>query len=88
MSISLIKPDSSVTIVSTIDVKIAESRLDSRNGIRSLFKAAETSVGPAASQPMDAGHSFLGRKDPESEAQRSPPSSCEVKNIWSYTSIP
>jgi len=32
--------------------------------------------------------STLGEKRPRSEADNPPPSSVEVKNMWSYTSIP
>jgi hypothetical protein len=35
-----------------------------------------------------AGALFLGVKRPGREADHSPPSSAEVKNAWSYTSIP
>jgi hypothetical protein len=41
-----------------------------------------------ASYPMGTSGSFHGVKQPEREADHSPPSSVEVKNAWSYTSTP
>jgi hypothetical protein len=41
-----------------------------------------------ASYPMGTRDSFPGVKRPGREADHSPPSSAEVKNAWSYTSIP
>jgi hypothetical protein len=38
--------------------------------------------------PMGTGCSFLGVKLPGCEANNSPSSSAEVKNVWSYTSTP
>jgi len=34
------------------------------------------------------GAPSLGVKRPEREAEHSPPSNAEVKNVWSYTSTP
>jgi hypothetical protein len=39
------------------------------------------------SQCVTIGFS-LGLKRPKREADHSPPSSAEVKNVWSYTSTP
>jgi hypothetical protein len=39
-----------------------------------------------ASYPMGIRGSFFGMKRPGREADRSPPSSAEVKNAWSYAS--
>jgi hypothetical protein len=41
-----------------------------------------------ASYPMGTRGSFPGVKRPGREADHPPPSSAEVKNAWSYTSIP
>jgi hypothetical protein len=41
-----------------------------------------------ASYPMGAGDSFPGVKRPGREPDHSPPSSAEVRNVWSYTSTP
>jgi hypothetical protein len=41
-----------------------------------------------SSYPMGTTDISLGIKRPEREADHSPPSSAEVKNAWSYTSIP
>jgi hypothetical protein len=41
-----------------------------------------------ASYPMGTWALSLGVKRPGREADHSPPSSAEVKNAWSYTSIP
>jgi hypothetical protein len=41
-----------------------------------------------ASYPMDTRALSLGVKRPGREADHSPPSSTDVKNAWSYTSIP
>jgi hypothetical protein len=37
---------------------------------------------------MGTKGSFPGGKRPGREADHSPPSSAEVKNVWSYTSTP
>jgi hypothetical protein len=41
-----------------------------------------------ASYSVDIVDSFPGGKRPGREADSSPPSSAEVKNAWSYNSIP
>jgi hypothetical protein len=41
-----------------------------------------------ASCPMGTRGYFHGMKRPGSEADHSPPSSAEVKNVWSYASTP
>jgi hypothetical protein len=41
-----------------------------------------------ASYPMVTRDYFLGVKQPRREADHSPPSSAEVKNVWIYTSTP
>jgi len=41
----------------------------------------------SASYPMGTGDSYSGAKRPGCEADHSPPSSNEVKNLRSYTSI-
>jgi hypothetical protein len=41
-----------------------------------------------ASYPMGTGGSFLGVPQPGREADHSPPTSAEAKNIWIYTSTP
>jgi len=41
-----------------------------------------------ASHPMDTRGSFPAVKQPECEADHSPPSSAEVKNVGSYSSTP
>jgi hypothetical protein len=40
------------------------------------------------SYPLGTGDSFPGVKWPGREAHHSPPSSAEVKNVWSYTFTP
>jgi len=46
-----------------------------------------SSVAHPASYPMDTGESFSGHKWPGHGANHSPPSSAEIKNTWSCTSI-
>jgi hypothetical protein len=41
-----------------------------------------------ASCPVGTKGSFPGVKRPGREADKSPPCSAEVKNVWSYTSTP
>jgi hypothetical protein len=41
-----------------------------------------------APYPMGTRDSYPGEKRPGHEADHSPPPSAEVKNVWSYTSIP
>jgi hypothetical protein len=40
------------------------------------------------SYPMGTRDSFPGIKQPEREADHSPPSSAEIEIVWSYTCIP
>jgi hypothetical protein len=42
----------------------------------------------SSSYPVGSRGSFPEVKQPEREADQSPPSSVEVKNAWSYTSTP
>jgi hypothetical protein len=51
------------------------------------WKKTDSGANPA-SYPMGTGGSFTGVKRPGRDADQSPPSSAEVKNMWSYTSIP
>jgi hypothetical protein len=55
----------------------------------SLYHRVQNGFGARpASHPMGTRGSFPGVKRPGREADHSPPSSAEVKNIWSYTSTP
>jgi hypothetical protein len=61
---------------------------DSRGGLGSfLITVSRTALGPTQ-LPMQwvPGALSLGVKRPGREADHSPPSSAEVKNVWSYTS--
>jgi hypothetical protein len=53
----------------------------------SFHRLVQTGSGAhSASYPMGTGAVFLGVKRPGHEADHSPPSSAEVKNVWSLTS--
>jgi hypothetical protein len=53
----------------------------------SPYHRVQTGSGPhPASYPMGTRGSFPGVKRPGREADHSPPSSAEVKNVWSYIS--
>jgi len=57
--------------------------------IFSLCHRVQTGSGMhPAFYPMDTGGSYPGVKRPGREADHSPPSSPEVKNMWRYTSTP
>jgi hypothetical protein len=59
------------------------------DGIFSLHHRVQTGSGAhPASYPMGTGRSFSGVKQLGYEADHSPPSSAEVKNVWNDTSIP
>jgi hypothetical protein len=62
---------------------------DSRRelGIFLFTTLSRTALGPAQ-PPIQwiSGVLSLGAKRPRREADHSPPSSAEVKNVWSYTS--
>jgi hypothetical protein len=56
-----------------------------------IFPISYVSVGVVrlpASCPMGTRGSYPGGKRPGREAAHSPPSSAEVRNVWSYTSTP
>jgi hypothetical protein len=66
-------------------------RFASRQGLGIFFStaASRTALGPTQPPIQWApGALSLGVKRPGREADHSPPSSAEVKNAWSYTSIP
>jgi hypothetical protein len=55
----------------------------------SLHHLVQTGSGANPSfYPVGTGSSLPGIRRPGNEADHSPPSSAEVKNAWSYTSIP
>jgi hypothetical protein len=59
-------------------------------GARNFSPHHRVQTGPGAhpaSYPMGTTGSFPGVKLPVRESDHSPPSSAEVKNAWSYTSI-
>jgi hypothetical protein len=64
---------------------------DSRRGLGTFLftTASRTALGPTQ-PPIQwvRGSLSLGVKRPGCEADHSPPPSAEVKNAWSYTSIP
>ena len=51
----------------------------------SLIQNVQTGSGDHPTYSMGTGRSFLEVKRPGREVGRSPPSSAEVKNKWSYT---
>jgi hypothetical protein len=58
-------------------------------GIFPLLHRVQTSSGAhPAPYPMGTEDSFPRVNRPEREADHSPPSSVEVKNVWRYTSTP
>jgi hypothetical protein len=59
-------------------------------GIFLFTIASRTALGPPPQPPNQrvTGDLSLGVKRPGREADHSPPSSDEVKNMWSYTSTP
>jgi hypothetical protein len=64
---------------------------DFRRGLGIFFftTASRLALGPTQlSLQWVPGALSLGVKRPEREADYSPPSSAEVKNAWSYTSVP
>jgi hypothetical protein len=81
--------DSSVSIATGygLDDRGSEVRFPAGAGNFSVLHHVQTGSGAhPASFPMGTGVSFLGLKRPEREADRSPPSSADVKNAWRYTS--
>jgi hypothetical protein len=70
-----------------LDDRGSRVRLPAGTGNFSLHHRVQNGSGAhSASYPMGTRGSFLGVKRPWSETDRSPPSSAEVKNTWSYTS--
>jgi hypothetical protein len=65
--------------------------LDDRQGLGIFLftTASRTALGPTQ-PPIQRvrGALSLGVKRPERESDHSPPSNAEVRNAWSYTSIP
>jgi hypothetical protein len=60
-----------------------------KEGVSSLLHRFQTSYEASpASYPIGTGSFFPGVKQPGREADHSPPSSAEVKNPSSYTSVP
>jgi hypothetical protein len=56
-------------------------------GLFSLHIYIQTGTGAhSASYPVGSGDNMT--RGPGREADHSPPSSCEIKNVWSYTSVP
>jgi hypothetical protein len=53
-----------------------------------VFSVQNGSGTDPASYPMSSGASFPGKNEPRSVAGYSFPSSAEIKNAWSYSSIP
>jgi hypothetical protein len=71
--------------------KIGVLGFDSRRGLGIfLFTTASRTAVKLTQPPIQwaTGALSLGIKPPGREADHSPPSSAEVKNAWSYTSIP
>jgi hypothetical protein len=64
------------------------STWNSRRGFRWFTWYHTDSEAHPASYPVGTRGSFLGVKRPGREADHSHPSSAEVKNAWSYTSVP
>jgi hypothetical protein len=61
----------------------------SRAGNFSLHHRVQSGSGAhPASYPTGTRGSFLGGKAAGREAHHSPPSSAEVKSVWTYTSTP
>jgi hypothetical protein len=64
---------------------------DSRRGLEIFLftTVSRTALGPTQ-PPIQwvPGALSLGIKQPERQADHLPPSTAEVKNAWSYTSIP
>jgi hypothetical protein len=78
---------SSVTIVT--DLRVERPGFDSRQGYRISIILTESRPGLGPTQlPIRwiLGAIFPGVTRPGREADDSPPSSAEVKNVWSYTS--
>jgi hypothetical protein len=64
-------------------------KVTARAGDFSLYHHVQTGSGAhTASYPMGTRDSSLWVKWPGHEADHSPPSSVEVKNVWSYTTTP
>jgi hypothetical protein len=95
------KPDvNSSFLISLIDVNESRDssalgdgvlRFDSQRGLGIFLftTASRTALGPTQSPIQGVpGALSLGVKRPMREADYSPPSSAEVKNVWSYTSTP
>jgi hypothetical protein len=60
-------------------------------GVFLFITTSRRALGEEGTQPLIQwvpGTLSLGVKRPDREAEYSPPSSAEVKNAWSYTSIP
>jgi hypothetical protein len=78
-----------ITLGYGLDERGSRVRFPTGAGNSSLHHRVQTSSGAhPASYPMCTRGSFLGVKRPGREADHSPPSSADVKNAWSYTSIP
>jgi hypothetical protein len=81
--------DSSAVIV--LGYGLDDRGFESRQGLGILLLTTASRLALGPTQPpiqRVPGALSLGVKRPGSEADHSPPSSAEVKNVWSYTSTP
>jgi hypothetical protein len=72
-----------------MDDRGSRVRLPAETGNFSLHHRVQNGSGAQpAFYPMGTRDFLPGVKRPEREAEDSPPSGAEVKNVWSYTSTP
>jgi hypothetical protein len=71
-----------ITNGTALDYRLDDRGFESREGLGIFLFSTQPPI------QWVPGALSLGTKRPGCEADHSPPSSAEVKNAWSYTSIP